>query len=359
MEFRDAFERRETKVETPPVATSRFAPLWTDGVVEAIGCFTAAPENHDRFRLITRGRTLSPSLYTDRQGQFRVDSFRQLIQNGASLALGNFENYFNPILSLSRQLEAEAHCPVQVNLYVTPPGSQGLGSHVDPHDVLILQLRGEKTWVIHAGSEIGDPSAESVLRAGGWLYLPKGVRHEVRNDGAETSVHLTLGFHPLTWGEVFDRALQRARVAQPSVNGRLSADVEDVVTAEDMLARLRSILPFVNLPDQRAAYYANFPNLAVPVSAEDVATAEAIAAIGDDTPLGWRATATLSAGANRMPEVTLPYRRHPLVFQPRCAEALSALHAGDRITPRQLPLESGAALQLVRFLAGVGVVAAR
>ncbi|HVU35997.1 MAG TPA: cupin domain-containing protein, partial [Opitutaceae bacterium] len=331
VEFRDAFLRRETKIVAPMVSTSRFASLWADWVIEAVGCFTNAPDSHDRFRLVSRGRTLPPALYTDRQGHFSGEAFRQLIQNGASLALGNFENYLDPVLALSRRFEAELRCPVQVNLYVTPPGNQGLGTHVDPHDVLILQLRGEKRWIIHAGSEIGDPSTESILRAGGWLYLPKGVRHEVRNEGVEPSVHLTLGFHPLTWGEVFERALHRARVANPTVNARLLAGDEEVFTPDAMLVRLQSILPFVNLPDHRGTYYANFANLALPVPNEAVVTVEAIAAIGADSPVVWRPEAVLSVGGGRPTEVTLPYRRHPLVFQSRWGDLLSALRAGDRV----------------------------
>jgi hypothetical protein len=37
---------------------------------------------------------------------------------------------------------------VQVNAYLTPPASRGLGVHHDTHDVFVLQVHGRKLWQV-------------------------------------------------------------------------------------------------------------------------------------------------------------------------------------------------------------------
>ena len=94
---------------------------------------------------------------------------RELLEAGASLSLARIEHYSNAVLRLSRVLEAELRCPVQVNLYQTPAGGQGLGSHLDGHDVLVLQLEGEKQWQISAPEGVGlsAPPTSSAESTGG------------------------------------------------------------------------------------------------------------------------------------------------------------------------------------------------
>ena len=36
--------------------------------------------------------------------------------------------------------------PVQCNIYLTPPGAQDFPLHYDTHNILILQVQGEKLW---------------------------------------------------------------------------------------------------------------------------------------------------------------------------------------------------------------------
>jgi len=339
-----------------PLEPERFRAFWAYWEVDAIARFTAAPFNMERFRLINRGKTLQPKLYLDRTGAFQEEAFRQLRAGGASLALGNFENYSNSTLALSRELETEFRCPVQVNLYVTPAGAQGLGSHVDPHDVLILQVAGRKTWSIFEGPNLDAPHSDIVLPPGGWLFLPKGARHDVRNLGAELSVHLTIGFHPLTWGEVFDRSLRDARVAQPALNAPLRVGDDMSASSEELTTRLKSLLAFVDIPVQAAKYYANFPALAVRVPfGRDIARGD-LDAISEDTPLAWCDDAAMSIGGSAAPELSIPYRRIPLVFQAKWADVLREIRLKNRFVPKQLTVEGQSSVLLCRFLAGVGAL---
>ena len=110
-----------------------------------------------------------------------------------------------------RELETVFRCPVQANIYLSPPESRGFGIHFDTHSVFALQLEGAKHWKIFdepfprpLGGE-QEPSQEFMARVGRarciyeddlekgeLLYIPRGVLHEV-SSGSLPSIHLTFG----------------------------------------------------------------------------------------------------------------------------------------------------------------------
>ena len=102
---------------------------------------------------------------------------------------------------------------MQANSYSTPSGSQGFGVHHDTHDVLVLQVAGEKRWRLYDpllelplkhqrySSSLGGhgpPTDDFVLRAGDTLYLPRGWLHEAETSQTD-SLHLTIGIAAHTW----------------------------------------------------------------------------------------------------------------------------------------------------------------
>src|SRR6185369_1841984 len=166
----------------------RFRSLFSGWEIEAICRFVPLPETH-AIRMHFHGIAVSGPAYRDSTGRVAPAAVRRLFEAGASLNIARMEHYSNTVLCLSRLLEAELRAPVQVNLYRTPAGGQGLGSHVDDHDVVVVQLEGEKQWQICAPdgaglSAVATAAAESTdahtatLLAGDWLYLPRGIRHE-------------------------------------------------------------------------------------------------------------------------------------------------------------------------------------
>ena len=84
-----------------------------------------------------------------------------------------------------------------MNAYVTPPSSQGFAPHYDTHDVFVLQISGEKHWLIHAPvhpdplstqpwtehraavarAATASPSSTRCCAPGDALYLPRGWIH--------------------------------------------------------------------------------------------------------------------------------------------------------------------------------------
>ena len=145
------------------------------------------------------------------------DKVLAALSDGSTLVLQGLHRTWPPLVDFSARLADELGHPVQVNAYVTPPQNQGFAPHHDVHDVFVLQVSGRKHWTIHAPvvtdplgnqsfetvkSEIaervaGEPLIDTVLEPGDALYLPRGTVHSALALG-ETSIHLTIGVHPLT-----------------------------------------------------------------------------------------------------------------------------------------------------------------
>jgi len=151
--------------------------------------------------------------------------------------------YWLPLARFCRDLELTLSHPLQVNGYVTPPGSRGLAIHEDSHDVFVLQVHGRKHW------EVWDPSADGStlsraregtasslaveLKPGDCLYMPSGTPHAARTE-ERTSAHLTIGVLTRTWGSLLGDLVKRLE-REPSFREALPAGFHrqpDRLTAE-------------------------------------------------------------------------------------------------------------------------------
>ena len=139
------------------------------------------------------------------------------LADGSTLVLQGLHRTWPPLVDFSAQLADELGHPVQINAYVTPPQNQGFAPHHDVHDVFVLQVSGRKHWTIHppvvddalgnqpfdafkgeiAERVAQEPLIDTVLEPGDALYLPRGTVHSAQALG-ETSIHLTIGVHPVT-----------------------------------------------------------------------------------------------------------------------------------------------------------------
>jgi hypothetical protein len=96
-------------------------------------------------------------------------------------------------------LQRELTHPVQANAYLTPPSAAGLAPHADRHDVIVLQIDGEKSWWV-------DGLGEVRLHRGDAMYVPLGVRHRAATSDT-MSLHLTIGVIRVTRRDVVERVL--------------------------------------------------------------------------------------------------------------------------------------------------------
>ncbi|KAG6589672.1 Bifunctional lysine-specific demethylase and histidyl-hydroxylase NO66, partial [Cucurbita argyrosperma subsp. sororia] len=147
-------------------------------------------------------------------------------KEGYTIALRGMEFRYEKIAAIANTLASLFGQPsVGANMYLTPPGSQGLARHYDDHCVFVCQLAGSKQWTVFSPpkmclprlydanefprcSEVESPVAvgrQFLLREGDVLYIPRGFLHEARteNNGPDgSSLHLTFGIEvepPFEW----------------------------------------------------------------------------------------------------------------------------------------------------------------
>ena len=152
---------------------------------------------------------------------------------GATLILSQFHEVHPALARFCRGLEQVFLHPVQANIYLTPPGAQGFRMHYDTHDVLVLQVMGEKHWRIWPGQPVPQPTrrtpwkngieplaeAQSLtLRPGDTLYVPRGVLHDAQaHEGNEPSLHITIGLMEPSFAAVLRLALDLLESEDPAL----------------------------------------------------------------------------------------------------------------------------------------------
>ena len=86
---------------------------------------------------------------------------------------------------------------VSMNVYHSGPGAVALNKHYDSYDVFVLQLAGEKEWIIQADGEREQLSSitawtNTTMIPGDVMYLPRGIFHAATG-GQKGSTHVTIG----------------------------------------------------------------------------------------------------------------------------------------------------------------------
>ena len=179
------------------------------------------------FRLVKAGETIS-GYTTDLSwrpepfgGTAKVDRVLDEFDRGATIVLQALHHSWLPLARFCRDLEATFGHPAQANAYYTPRDSQGLPVHHDTHEVITLQVSGEKRWLVYepvvelplkhqryspAQGEPGEPVLDVVARPGDTLYLPRGWLHQALTTDTD-SLHITVGINVRPWVEAVRDAL--------------------------------------------------------------------------------------------------------------------------------------------------------
>jgi hypothetical protein len=220
-------------------------------------------------RMAQDGAVLDPSRYTAPGGagaeiadQVDPDKVLALVADGATLVLQGMHRFWPPLVAHATALAAELGAPVQVNAYITPAQSRGFSAHYDVHDVFVLQVTGRKRWLVHepvlpaplrtqpwtdaraavGAAAAGPPVLSQALEPGDSLYLPRGWVHAADALG-ETSVHVTVGVHPVTRYDVVE-ALTALVARDPALRASLplGVDIADPVALGADLDATRAAL---------------------------------------------------------------------------------------------------------------------
>jgi bifunctional lysine-specific demethylase and histidyl-hydroxylase NO66 len=337
------------------------------------------------FRMVKDGKALPPSAYT-RSGRMGSQPLTDLadpgrifdqFDGGATIVLQSLQRYWAPLTAFARELELFLTHPVQVNAYLTPPASRGLGVHHDTHDVFVLQVHGRKLWQVWdaavpfplghqktlppgAESPAEAPLVDAELGPGDCLYVPRGFRHAART--AETaSLHLTVGMLTRNWNdllrEVVELATEEAWFRESLPVGFAADPAGLEASLADRVAELRRFLDKVDLGRVADGAARRFWATRPPPLQGQLRQLLALEELDDATEVRPRpgVTCRLRVAGDRL-EVLLGDRT--LAMPARLEPAVRQLLDADRCTPAELAgqLDGPSRLVLVRRLVREGLL---
>lgn len=368
----------------PGSAPDAFADLLSLTTVDDL--LAAGGLRHPALRVVRDGKTLPRSRFTKahRTGGRRVgdavngDAVLRAFAEGATVVLQAMHRFHPPIQAFCDGLEAFFGHPLQANAYLTPGSARGLAVHHDTHDVLVLQLHGDKRWSLY-DTPVPDPVKgfpksprhprpgrvrETLeLSPGDCLYLPRGVPHQAVGTGG-ASLHLTLGIRSPTWLDVVERVL--GDVAEvPELRRPLPVryGTHPGALEAELPAMLERVADWLRSRDPNAIAASEIERTRTARAPSDRGRLLAIAhpeTIGDHTPLRragevpWR----LESGSTH---VVLRAGDRALRFPARVRPALESLLTTPTLHAADLAsfLDQAGRLVLVRRLAREGLLRTR
>jgi bifunctional lysine-specific demethylase and histidyl-hydroxylase NO66 len=337
------------------------------------------------FRMVKDGKPLPSSAYTKsgRIGSMPLSDLADpgrifdQFAGGATIVLQGLQRYWSPLTAFTRDLELFLTHPVQVNAYLTPPASRGLGVHHDTHDVFVLQVHGRKLWQVWdaavpfplghqtklppgAEAPTEAPLVEAELAPGDCLYVPRGFRHAART--AETaSLHLTVGMLTYNWNdllrEVLDLATEETWFREGLPVGFADAPAALEASLAERVAELRRFLDKVDLTRVAERAVNRFWTNRAPMLQGQLRQLLTLDELDEATVLERRpgTTCRLRLTGDRL-ELLLGDRT--LTMPARLEPALRQVLEADRLTPADLAghLDGPSRLVLVRRLVREGLL---
>lgn len=243
--------------EKKPLLIKRDSPLYYESLLSLrdVDKFLAASSiRRPDIRILKEGREIPlPTSSETTLRSLAAEGVYQHFREGATLSLVFLHERWMPLKRLCQSLADEFSAAFQVNVYLTPPHSQGLDTHYDTHDVFVLQAAGSKHWRLYnspielplatqrwgeSSGPAGDPVEEFDLEPGDALYIPRGFVHDAATKES-ISLHLTIGAHPILWRTVLLDAFEALCERKPLLRKALP-----VGFAQDDRGRTRTLEAF-------------------------------------------------------------------------------------------------------------------
>jgi ribosomal protein L16 Arg81 hydroxylase len=224
------------------------------------------------------------SLPDTRDSRDWIDRLRQ----GSTLIINGVHQRVPSVAKLAAQLRDDIGYETHINLYCSPAEQRGFDCHYDTHDVLILQIDGEKKWFVYRETVL-DPTSdmpsskqmqpteppylECVLKAGDLLYIPRGHWHyAIANE--QPSLHLTIGIEPQTgldWLKWLMHDLQNNADWRQSLP--MIADDHPIAVEQQLMTLRQQLIETLHQPDILHKYidqlsYRKYPPLPVSLPAQ-------------------------------------------------------------------------------------------
>jgi lysine-specific demethylase/histidyl-hydroxylase NO66 len=304
---------------------------------------------------------LFPEGPADRQAIF--DAFAA----GHTLIFDKIDQHVPALARMLYAWESDLRLPVRANAFLTPKYSSGFHRHYDTHDVIVVQLRGTKSWEFcdnplpipheeqqrmssHYGAR-ASLIARIDMRPGDVAYLPRGYVHAASAIATDT-LHLSVSIRNRSLREAVVVALEQRLLADERFRrgvrpGRLDG--------AEIIADLLAIAGEVDVVQAVSAADARFRRHRLRCDDRLRALSSALTA-DDATVLEARPDVELHAEASAMrTRISAHGESHDVPFD--ATEALRQVRAAGRIGVGALPVpDAESRLLLARSLLRVGAV---
>lgn len=173
-----------------------------------------------RLRLCKAGREILPEQYLEfppvlgntMGRRVRASELTQELHEGATLILNYADELSDPLRDVAVKLERVFHRYVIVNLYAAFRTDNGFSRHWDNHDTFILQVAGEKKWLVYEPKSDQNLSESTIwdglLKPGAMFHIPRGWPH-VAYPVDQPSLHLTITVRSHTGLDILHWIIER------------------------------------------------------------------------------------------------------------------------------------------------------
>lgn len=289
-------------------------------------------------------------------GLHNLSEIYHSFNNGHSIVVDSLHTIREPVSRLCANITLATGIPTQVNMYITPPGATGFNCHWDDHDVMILQIEGDKTWslfdfgpelprphVLKEGQEKlepGEPSQRIVMRPGDVLYLPRGRFHQATAQ-EDISIHLTMGFLVHTWEHLMVAAIQALSKKRPELRkclapGWFSNPASVLERAREFSGLEDQLLEPDNLKEAMATLNDALVKTMWPLPDDHFSLTRTIPGIGLDTCLEHR-LGPLTSLRRHQEKLLLRFPGGCHIEPSTHGKALEFARRKTRFTPREIP----------------------
>ncbi len=142
---------------------------------------------------------------TEKMPFLNNNAVASFLQSGYVMAIDDINQFINNLYLLRIALEWDMRERNKMNCYLGKEMSKGFGVHWDNHDVIVLQIYGEKNWNMYGFTEEyplrphnsqnngpTEPLAQIRMTPGDVLYFPRGYWHATQAE-KDFSLHITIG----------------------------------------------------------------------------------------------------------------------------------------------------------------------
>jgi hypothetical protein len=160
-----------------------------------------------RIRVARSGNLVPEVMWSTDDGPVATPALEALMRKGATLVIDNFGPLVPRLLQMEQAIERRLGSRTLINGYLTYQRGGAFAAHYDNHDVLVVQVAGQKVWELMAPVERPGDSRRKwqhplkvpdevfwkrTLSQGEMLYIPRGMWHRASVDDGAMSFHLAV-----------------------------------------------------------------------------------------------------------------------------------------------------------------------